>query len=166
MARSITAAVEQIKSTLNTHLTPDDILGACIDARHEWRDRVLGPVTTVHALLLQILHTTAMTGVSRLVGVAFSASAYCQALQRLPVDVMRLLLRRTVTRQRDATEQLGRWRGLRTFLVDGSSCSMPDTPELQRRFDQPTEQKPGCGFPVAHLLALFDAYCAPSAWPA
>ena len=158
MARSITAAVEQIKSTLNTHLTPDDILGACIDARHEWRDRVLGPVTTVHALLLQILHATAMTGVSRLVGVAFSASAYCQALQRLPVDVMRLLLRRTVTRQRDATEQLGRWRGLRTFLVDGSSCSMPDTPELQRRFDQPTEQKPGCGFPVAHLLALFDAY--------
>ena len=34
---------------------------------------------------------------------------------------------------------------------------MPDTSELQRHFGQPTEQKPGCGFPVAHLLALFDA---------
>ncbi len=99
-----------------------------------------------------------MTGVGRLVGVAFSPSAYCQALRRLPVDVMRRLLRSTATRQRDATDQVGRWRGLRAFLVDGSSCSMSDTPELQRRFDQPTEQKPGCGFPVAHLLALFDAY--------
>ena len=158
MARSITAAVEQIKSTLNTHLTPDDILIACVDAKYEWRDRVLGPVVTVHALLLQILHAVAMTGVSRLVRVSFSASAYCQALRRLPVVVMRTLLRSTVTRHRDATEQVGRWFGLRTFYVDGSSCSMPDTPELQHRFDQPTEQKPGCGFPVAHLLAMFDAY--------
>ena len=93
MARSITAAVEQIKSELSTHLTPDDVLGACDEAGHAWRDRVLAPVVTLHALLLQILHATAMTGVSRLVGVSFSASAYCQALQRLPVVVMRILLR-------------------------------------------------------------------------
>ena len=60
MARSITAAVEQIKSTLNTHITPDDILNACVAAGHDWRDRVLGPVTTVYALLLQILHAVAL----------------------------------------------------------------------------------------------------------
>jgi hypothetical protein len=34
---------------------------------------------------------------------------------------------------------------------------MPDTPELQQAFGQPGGQKPGCGFPVAHLLALFHA---------
>ena len=34
---------------------------------------------------------------------------------------------------------------------------MPDTPELQRAFGQPGAQKPGCGFPVAHLLTLFHA---------
>ena len=34
---------------------------------------------------------------------------------------------------------------------------MPDTPELQERFGQSGQQKPGCGFPVAHLLCLFDA---------
>lgn len=50
------------------------------------------------------------------------------------------------------------WRGHRVFFVDGSSCSMADTPEPQRRFGQPTEQKPGCGFPTAHLLALFEGY--------
>ena len=36
-------------------------------------------------------------------------------------------------------------------------CSMPDTPALQEAFGQPTEQRPGCGFPVAHLLGLFHA---------
>jgi hypothetical protein len=34
---------------------------------------------------------------------------------------------------------------------------MPDTPELQKHFGQPGAQRPGCGFPVAHLLTLFHA---------
>ena len=34
---------------------------------------------------------------------------------------------------------------------------MPDTPALQDAFGQSTEQRPGCGFPVAHLLGLFHA---------
>ena len=34
---------------------------------------------------------------------------------------------------------------------------MPDEPELQRHFGQPGGQAPGCGFPVAKLLALFHA---------
>lgn len=33
---------------------------------------------------------------------------------------------------------------------------MPDTPELQTAFGQPGHQEPGCGFPVAKWLALFD----------
>jgi len=33
---------------------------------------------------------------------------------------------------------------------------MPDTPALQAHFGQPTGQRAGCGFPVAHLLALLD----------
>lgn len=32
---------------------------------------------------------------------------------------------------------------------------MPDTPELQRTFGQPDRQKPGCGFPVAKIVAMF-----------
>jgi hypothetical protein len=34
---------------------------------------------------------------------------------------------------------------------------MPDTPVWQAEFGQPAEQRPGCGFPVARLLALFHA---------
>ena len=34
---------------------------------------------------------------------------------------------------------------------------MPDTPALQEAFGQPTEQRPGCGLPVARRLGLFQA---------
>ena len=34
---------------------------------------------------------------------------------------------------------------------------MPDTPELRRAFGQAGGQQAGCGFPVAHLLVLFNA---------
>jgi hypothetical protein len=43
------------------------------------------------------------------------------------------------------------------YYVDGSSFSMPDTEALQAHFGQPGGQQPGCGFPVAHFLALSDA---------
>jgi hypothetical protein len=49
------------------------------------------------------------------------------------------------------------WRGHRTFLVDGSSFSMPDTDDLRAHFGQSGAQQPGCGFPTAHWLTMFDA---------
>jgi hypothetical protein len=56
------------------------------------------------------------------------------------------------------THTAGLWLGRhRTFRVDGSSFSMPDTPELQAQFGQPGNQKPGCGFPVASILVMFHA---------
>jgi hypothetical protein len=51
----------------------------------------------------------------------------------------------------------GLWHGHRTWHLDGSSFSMSDRPELQAAFGQPGTQKKGCGFPVAHILALFEA---------
>jgi hypothetical protein len=39
-------------------------------------------------------------------------------------------------------------------MIDGSSFSMSDTPQLQSFFGQPGGQKPGCGFPVAHWLVM------------
>jgi hypothetical protein len=47
---------------------------------------------------------------------------------------------------------------VRPFLVDGTGTITPDTPALQKEFGQPANQKPGCGFPVPKLLALFDAF--------
>lgn len=48
------------------------------------------------------------------------------------------------------------WRGHRVKVVDGSSVSMPDTPENQKKWPQPKAQKPGCGFPVMRIVAMFS----------
>ena len=49
-----------------------------------------------------------------------------------------------------------RWHGHRVLLLDATSFSMPDTPELQAHFGQPGRQSRGCGFPVAHVRMLFN----------
>lgn len=159
MAHSILAAVTQIKSELARYLAPDFIRQTCHSVGHVWRERVLDPVTTLHLFALQILHgNTACTHALRLGAVDCTGEAYIQARRRLPLAV----LERLVASIRDhllgsPTLDDGRWRGHRTFLIDGSGVSMPDTPDLQNAFGQPGGQKPGCGFPVMHVLALFHA---------
>jgi len=76
---------------------------------------------------------------------------------KLPLAVLEHLLERVGQAARSTALEDGRWHGHRTFFLDGSGCSMPDTPVLQKEFGQPGEQQPGCGFPVARLLALFHA---------
>jgi hypothetical protein len=55
--------------------------------------------------------------------------------------------------QRVTREQL--WCGRHVKVVDGTGVSMPDTPKNQRAFPQPSNQKKGCGFPVAKLVGCF-----------
>jgi hypothetical protein len=61
-------------------------------------------------------------------------------------------------RQRQATRvpPPKSWHGRRIKVVDGSSVQLPDTPENQKAYPQPSRQKPGCGQPVMRLVALFD----------
>jgi hypothetical protein len=118
----------------------------------------LTPAAIIHWFLIQVLHgNTALTHVSLMAGRAFTDSAFCQARARLPLAVFQAVLRGIVKALLPDTEAIGRWRSHRTFLIDGSSFSMPDTPALQAHFGQPGNQAKGCGFPVAHILALFHA---------
>jgi hypothetical protein len=159
MVASVTAVLSRFKTEWATQLQPEAIIGACEEAGYtSWRDRVLTPVTTIQLFLLQILHgNTACSHLPHLSGLRFSASAYCQARSKLPLALFGLLLTRLCTSAQSRISDDGRWHGHRTFLVDGSGCSMPDTPALQDAFGQSTVQQPGCGFPMAHLLGLFHA---------
>jgi hypothetical protein len=140
-------------------LQPQAILAVCGEIGYTgWRDRVLTPVTTIQLFMLQILHgNTACSHLPHLSGVRFTAAAYCQARARLPLRVFDLLLERFSRAVQQSAVDDGRWHGHHTFLVDGSGCSMPDTPALQDAFGQPNVQRLGCGFPVARLLGLFHA---------
>jgi hypothetical protein len=159
MHQRIVTTVRQLRQDLARHLDEKAIDDACHQAGHRWRDCVLTPIAIIHWFIIQVLHgNTALEHISLLAGRTFTDSAYCQARANLPLRVYQAVLRALVKALVPQTHTAGLWLGRhRTFLVDGSSFSMPDTPALQQQFGQPGNQKPGCGFPVASMLAMFHA---------
>ena len=158
MTATLTQVVKQFQQDWTSQLEPDAILTACRGVAYRWRERTLDPVTTIQLFFVQILPgNTACTHLRHLTKLNVTASAYCQARMKLPLTVFEQLLRSVSHALQHAQLDEGRWLGHRTFWVDGSSFSMPDTPALQKHFGQPGQQLPGCGFPVAHLLALLHA---------
>ena len=83
-----------------------------------------------------------------------STSAYCQARAKLDHGSLENILNHTATSLQQRG-QPGQWKGRRVVVVDGTGVSMPDTPENQADWPQPSSQKSGCGFPQARLCACF-----------
>lgn len=153
--RSISDVVRRFKQHWTEELSVVAIAQACRDANMTWYESALNPIVTIQIFFLQVLHgNTAMEHLSHLTGLSFTAAAYCKARMRVPLEVFHLLLGRCVQRLQQDTFGAACWLGHRVFHVDGSSFSMPDTPQLQAHFGQPGQQQPGCGFPTAHWLVL------------
>ncbi len=155
---SVTSALRQVKEDLPGYLEASFIERLCEEVGYRWRDRLLGPVVTIWMFIEQVMAgNVACTAVRHLYGSDISASAYCQARSRLPVQLLAKLMRAVCDWGREQPVT-GLWLGRhRTLRTDGSGISMPDTSELAQRFGYPSNQNPGCGFPVAKLLMLFDA---------
>jgi len=154
---TILPALRQVREDLAGLLERTAVEQVCRELAYDWRDRQLDPYTTLHLFVLQVLNqNTAMTHLPHLSGERFTASAYCQARQRLPVGLFEKLVDRFAS-DLERADDVPRWHGHRVWLEDGSGFSMPDTAELRAHFGQHGKQKPGCGFPIAHMLALLDA---------
>lgn len=155
---NLTEILRQFKQTWTAQFDDQAIEEACRQAGATWRDRLLSPVYVVKLFLLQILAgNTACDHVPRLAGRAFTGEAYCKARSRLPLAVLQTLLTTCTQAMLEAVGKDGLWLGHRLWLLDGTGFSMPDTPALRGYFGQPGGQKTGCGFPVAHALALVHA---------
>jgi hypothetical protein len=97
--------------------------------------------------------------------------AYCKARQRLPVAMAMALTHETGRLLSARAKASWRWRGRSVKLVDGTGISMPDTPENQACYPQPSSQAEGVGFPLARVVgviclgtgALIDAAMGPHA---
>jgi hypothetical protein len=158
MRRRILAALRSLGQDLAERLDEAAVHDACRRAGHRWRGCVLTPVAILRWFVVQVLNgNTALAHVSLLAGRAFTDAAFCQARARLPLSAYQAVLRGLNGALLPETRTQGTWRGHRTFLVDGSSFSMPDTPELRAHFGVSGRAKPGCSFPVARVLALFHA---------
>lgn len=135
-----------------------------------WLDRVYSPLVTLWVFLGQVLSAdhSCRAAVARLIAYRLSqgerpcsadTGAYCQARKRLPEEFFSDVARRT-GRELDANvDGQWLWKSRRVYVYDGSSVSMPDTVANQREYPQPICQKPGLGFPLARIAAVFSLAC-------
>ena len=136
---SIAGVLARIKQDPLGVINRGTIEQLCEELRYTWRDRELDPATTLALFVQQVLHgNTSCSEVRHLAGRTFTGSAYCQARARLPLRLCQAMLTRAIDAALPLTRQRDRlWHDHRVFHVDGSTFSMPDTPQLQKAFGQP-----------------------------
>jgi len=155
---TIAKTVARLKDSLPDLIAPRIIKPLLAGLTQKRRQRILTPILIVQLMVLRVLHgNTAYSHLPHLAGVAFTPSAFCQALGRLPLELLESLLAlvgATVDQVAPGAAQL--FAGHRVLLTDAMCVSMPDTQSLRERFGYPAGQKPGLGFPIAKLLLLLD----------
>lgn len=85
-----------------------------------------------------------------------STAAYCKARAKFDTDTLQAILQHGTDDLAAHSQSDPALNNRRVVVVDGTGLSMPDTAENQACWPQFQLQKPGCGFPSARLLALFD----------
>src|SRR5262249_48830370 len=85
--------------------------------------------------------------------------AYCQARQRLPEAFFASVACSVGRALDEKVERRWRWQGRRVYLFDGTTVTMPDTPDNQAAYPQVYNQKPGLGFPIVRPGALISLAC-------
>jgi hypothetical protein len=137
------------------------------DEQVTFRQRLYSPLVTLWVFLSQVLDPdhSCRAAVARFLAwrsaralppCSADTSAYCQARLRLPEGVLARLTRQTGLRPQEQAPPAWRWHGRIVKLVDGTTVSMPDSPENQDEFPQSRSQRPGLGFPIARLVVLFS----------
>jgi hypothetical protein len=90
-------------------------------------------------------------------GVDEGTSAYCQARARLPDDLLTAALQASAQAATARVAPSTALQGRAVKMLDGTTLVLPDTPLNQAEYPQSKSQKPGCGFPLLNLLAVWDA---------
>jgi hypothetical protein len=148
-------------------LPQDRILKAFANARAVWQGWIYTPAVTVWIFLSQCLSPdhSCREAVARLLAwrltqglspCSADTGAYCTARGDLPEEALHALARNTGRQIEQESPENWFWHGRKVRVVDGSTVTMPDSPENQAAFPQSRSQKPGCGFPIARILVVFS----------
>ena len=149
------------------HLIPEALL-ALHSSGVNSRKRIFSPLTTFWAFLAQVLErgSSCRDAVLRVLAwakfqcrdqntLSQKTGGYCQARARLEDSTLQRIGTHLAEQVQRNTPQDHLWKGRSVKIVDGTGVSMPDTVDNQKLWPQPSEQKPGCGFPLLKLVGLF-----------
>jgi hypothetical protein len=165
---------EQVKSLRESNVLPfHDVLDAAMVKSAlaaegvSFNECVYTPLVTLSVFLSQVLDPdhSCRAAVARLIvwlalnrrkPCAPETNTYCEARQRLPLGVVVRLVHQTARAVEGGAADAWLWKGRRVALVDGTTASMPDTPENQQAFPQSNAQGIGLGFPLVRMVAVIS----------
>lgn len=151
-------------------LSADTVRQALEQEKVDWRDCIYTPLLTLWAFLSQIISAdnSCRAAVARVLAWLISQGAptcsadtspYCKARKRLPEKLFQRLTHETGRKLHQQLPEDWRWKGRRVKIVDGTSVVLPDTPENQAEYPQPSSQKEGLGFPLMRVVVVFCLAC-------
>lgn len=151
-------------------LSPAVVVQALTTAGVAWKERIYTPLATLWVFLSQVLSQdhSCRAAVARLIAhrlahgqsrCSAETGAYCQARTRLPEQFFATVACRVGRTLEAQVEPEWLWRGRRVYLFDGSTVTMPDTPENQAAYPQIPTQRPGLGSPIARIGAITSLSC-------
>jgi hypothetical protein len=153
-----------------TNVLTEEVIAQALTTISGWLDRIFSPLVTLWVFLGQVLSAdhSCRAAVARLLAhrlgrgqrpCSAETGAYCQARKRLPEAFFADVARQTGRTLEANVDPQWLWKRRRVYVYDGSSVSMPDTPKNQAEYPQPVVQKPGLGFPLARIAAVFSLAC-------
>jgi len=154
-----------------TELLPREQVEDAIQQHHIcFRERLYTPLMTIWTFLYQVLASdqSCRAAVARLLAflrVCGDASGtpktdpYCKARQRLPEQLLSDLACNCASALQRQVAPVGLLGGRPIKMADGTTVSMPDTPENQKVYPQQPGQKKGIGFPIIRLVGLISLSC-------
>ena len=146
-------------------LTSPELLATTEALLPEHRERLYPPTVALSMFMRQALEAdgscqkavngwAAQRAADGLTPCSVRTGGFCRARQRLPLPMISTLARETGRLLSDKALAPWLWRGRSVKLVDGTGISMPDTPQNQALYPQPSTQAPGVGFPLARLVMV------------
>ena len=132
-----------------------------------FRDRLYPPWVTLWIFLWQVLSPDcscqcalaswlAARGFQGLTSCSSDSGSYCDARKRLPLELVRQCVQRTGQEVQQGADSAGLFHGRPTKVVDGSTASMPDTPENAAHFHKPGNQTSTPLFPLLRMVVVFS----------
>ncbi len=115
--------------------------------------QVMDPDHSCQAAVLRLFAYLTSIGARRC---SINTGPYCKARRRLPLSLILRLVLTTGRRLEETSPGSWKWKGRSVYIVDGTTVSMPDTPENQKAFPQHRAQKPGLGFPIARMVVVIS----------
>ena len=129
-------------AALQDLLSDHEIELVCRHLGDTWRDRIFTPVVTVRSMVHRALNPnksiravlTDLAVVDDRLKQTPADASWCEARSRPPEELWPELLQHSVKRLEQLTSGQFLYRHRPVFLIDGSTLSMPDTPELVEHF--------------------------------